>query len=422
MFDIAKINPAVLGLGGLEAPMDEDARVMQQALNRFALEVMRPIGERLDKMTAEEVVAPGSPLFDYIREFDKLGLGPASVAEMEPELAAKLLPIVFEEMGYGDSGLGLLSMILKFPAAAALHTGNPELIEQFGGRLGCWIATQPDRGSDVVDMEGGNIYPGKAQQQGNLTARVFDDHVILNGQTSAWVSGAPIAECGLTYCAADYGEGLLKPDGTINGIVMLVDFDLPGVSKGKPLEKLGQRPLPQGEVFFDNVRIDKKYVLIEDEGFQQSFFSALTFGNMEMACIFTGVARAAYEHALGYVHERVQGGVPLIKHQLTRYRVFELFRKVECIRAMAQRTVAYNYLTAPHCLASVTSKTTATELALEVVGEALQLFGGNGLTREYPMEKLMRDTRASQVEDGENYMLKLKGGNWLSETYATGAR
>ncbi|MDA8879937.1 acyl-CoA/acyl-ACP dehydrogenase [Pseudomonadales bacterium] len=417
MFDIEELGPAQLGISGLDAGLAEDEMALQLTLHDFALNVMRPIGKELDRMTPSDVVASGSPIFDYIAEFDKLGIGPATVAELEPEAAGRLLPLVFEELGFGDPGLGLMSMILKFPSATAHATGNQNLIDQFGDKLGCWIATQPNRGSDVVDMDGANIHAGSLQDPGNLRARVGQDHVILHGQTSAWVSGSPIAECGLVYCAADYGSGYLKPNGAINGIVMLVDFNLKGVSKGKPLDKMGQRPLPQGEVFFDSVKVPMECVVVEDDRFLESFFGALTFGNMEMASVFTGVAKAAYEHALAYCHERIQGGVRLIDHQMTRFRVFEMFRKLEMCRAIARRAAMYNYVTGPHCLASVTAKTSVTELAVEIVGEALQLFGANGLTHEYPMEKIMRDVRASLIEDGENYVLKMKGGAWLSESY-----
>lgn len=417
MFNIEKLQPAVLGISGLDAGLTDEELAVQSTLHDFALTIMRPIGKELDRMTPEEVVQPGSPIFKYIEEFDKLGIGPATVVELEPEAAGRLLPLVFEELGYGDPGLGLMSMILKFPSATALASGNKRLIDQFGDKLGCWIATQPSRGSDVVDMDGAVLQSGQQQDAGDLRARVEGDFVSLNGQTSAWVSGSPIAECGLVYCAADYGSGFLNENGTVNGIVMLVDFELAGVSKGKPLHKVGQRPLPQGEVFFDDVKVPRECVVVENDRYLESFFGALAFGNMEMASIFTGVAKAAYEHALTYCHERIQGGVPLIDHQLTKYRLFEMFRKLELSRSISRRAAMYNFVTGPHCLASVTAKTSATELCVEITGEALQLFGANGLTHEYPIEKIMRDARASLIEDGENHVLKMKGGAWLSECF-----
>jgi alkylation response protein AidB-like acyl-CoA dehydrogenase len=228
-----------------------------------------------------------------------------------------------------------------------------------------------------------------------------------------------MADCGLAYIPADYGDGIRKPEGGTNfGAVILIPFDVPGISKGKPLDKLGQRTVPQGEIFFDNVRLPRKYLIEDHAGYDASFFSVLTFENMSIALALSGLARASYDHAIAYAHERKQGGVPIIQHQSVQLRIFDMWSKVEMCRALSRRVVNFNFLSGePHCLASVTSKVNVTQMAYQVADEALQMFGGNGLAKEYPMEKLYRDARASLIEDGENNILSLKGGNWLSEHY-----
>lgn len=420
MFDLEKIVEPVLGLCGLESDLTEEERAIQEVAHGFAKNVMRPIGAELDKMTAEEVVAPGSPLFDYMRQVHESGLlDLGALAAMDSQQKSRIMPIIFEELGWGDSGLAIATLASSFPAYAAHNSGNPEIIERFGSLPGCWLATQPDRGSDVVDIDADLVQRGNKQSRGNLYARVVGDEVIIQGQSSAWVSYAPLAQTALAYIPCDYGSGLEHENGAgLNHIAILIPLDLPGVSKGKPLEKLGQRALPQGEIYFNEVRVPRKYALAEGEAAITSFFGALTFGNMEMAATFTGVARAAFEHALAYVHERKQGGTPIINHQSVQLRTFDLWQKVELSRAIAHRVFAYNYSEkGPHLLASITSKTYVTETAFQVASEALQLFGGNGLTKEYPIEKLMRDARASMIEDGETNVLKLKGMRWLSRAY-----
>lgn len=420
MFDLDSIAEPVLGLCGLESDLTEEERAIQAAAHGFARDVMRPIGAKLDRMTAEEVVAPGSPLFDYLRQVQASGLVDlAALGAMDNQQKSRIMPIIFEELGWGDSGLAIATLASSFPAFVAYNTGNPELIERFGSLPGCWLATQPDRGSDVADMDAHNTHPGSRQSRGNLSARVVGDEVIVRGQSSAWVSFAPLAQTALAYIPCDFGDGLEHPSNAgLNHIAILIPLDLPGISKGKPLEKLGQRPLPQGEIFFNEVRVPRTYVIAEGDAAITSFIGALTFGNMEMAATFTGVARAAYEHALEYVHERKQGGTTIINHQSVQLRTFDLWQKVETCRAIAQRVFAYNYSSkGPHIAASITSKTYVTETAFQVASEALQLFGGNGLTREYPLEKLMRDARASMIEDGETNTLKLKAMHWLSRAY-----
>lgn len=419
MFHLDRLNPPVLGLTGLEAELSEQERSIQDVCHRFAQEVMRPIGERLDRMTAEEVVAAGSPLWDCLEQMDSSGiLDLEALAALSDAEKSRIIPIIFEELAWGDAGLTIMMMVLKFPAFAAYNTGNPELIERFSKLRGCWIATQPDRGSDVVDMNASEVVPGTKQGRGNIIARFEGDELVINGQSSAWVSAAPIAECALLYCPCDYGDGVYSKDGWLNHVAVLVPFDLEGVSKGKPLEKHGMRALCQGEIFFDEVRVPQSYVIEGQDSALGSFFGALTFGNMEMGITFTGVARAAYEHALAYVHERKQGGAPLIQHPGVRSRLFDLFRKVEACRAMAQRVFDYNYgPNGANLAASIASKTFVTQTAFEVASESLQLFGGNGLTREYPIEKLLRDARAALICDGENHILTIKGGTLLSQQY-----
>ena len=420
MFTFDKLDVPNLGIRGLEANLSEEERAIQDAAHRFAAEVMRPIGEKLDKMSPEEVIAEGSPLFEYMAKLQESGiLDLGALSELENDQVARIFPIIFEEFGWGDSGLAIAALASSIPAFAAHTTGDAEIIEKFGSVPGCWLATQPERGSDLVDMDGSEVRPGATQSKGNLSARIDGDEVIISGQSSAWVSFAPLAQTALAYLPCDYGDGLYHKNGTgLNHIAIFIPLDLPGVSRGKPLDKLGQRPLPQGEVFFDEVRVPKKYCLaLEDEALT-SFVGTLTFANMEMAATFTGVARAAFEHALTYVHERKQGGVPIIEHQSVQLRTFNLWQKVEACRALTQRVFDYNYsANGPHLMASVTSKTYVTDTAFEVASEALQLFGGNGLTKEYPVEKIMRDARASMIEDGENNVLRLKGMRWLSKHY-----
>lgn len=420
MFFLETLELPQLGLRGLEGELSEEEQAIQQACNRFATDVMRPIGIQLDTMTPEEVMKEGSPLFEYQQKIQEAGiLDLGAIAALSDKEKSRIFPIIFEEMGRGDPGLTITTMVNSLSILSAHATGDAEIIERFGNAPGCWLGTQPDRGSDVVDMDATESYPGTKQAKANLAGAIEGDEVVINGQSSAWVSYGPLAETSLAYIPCDHGDGLYHPDhGGMHHIAILIPLDLPGVSRGRPLDKIGQRPLVQGEVFFDNVRVPRKYVIASGEQAHASLVGALTFGNMEMAATFTGVARAAYEVALDYVHERKQGGTAIINHQSVQTRMFSLWQKVEAARAMTQRAFDFNYSSnGPHVLASITAKTFATTTAFEVASEALQLFGGNGLTRAYPIEKIMRDARASMIEDGENNFLNLKGMRWLSRWY-----
>jgi acyl-CoA dehydrogenase len=412
--------PAV-GLTGFEPPLTELEVSVQETVHRFARDVLRPIGKELDRMSPEDAIAPGSPYYTVLAKAAELGMDPSFFEGLEPEVAIRLESIVGEELGWGDPGLAVSLSVAGFPMMLAQAAGNQELIDLCAGKIGCWMITQPDRGSDVTTLYANDWPAGAPGNKGNLTAVVSGDEIVINGQCSAWVSNGAVAQVALCYIAADYGNGYLRDDQIPNGLAAVVPLDLPGVSRGAPLEKSGQRPLPQGEVYFDNVRIPRRFAIAEQDGYYGNLSSAWSHGGTLMCQIFTGVARSAFELALAYAHERKQGGVKLIEHQLTRYRLGEMGRRVEMARAMARRSLAYAR-TSPQTHAYVTAqgKVNVTEQAMEVVGEAFRMFGGNATSREYPIEKIYRDTCSALIEDGENYVLSLRMGGLLSQLYETG--
>ena len=408
-----------LGPTGLDGKLSEEVLQIKDQANRFARNVMRPLAADLDRMPARKVAEKGSPIYDFFAEVKNIGLvDMMAIGGLDPSEQQAILPALFEELGWGDCGLGLLTAARDFALMAAQATRNQDVIQRIGDGFGCFIVTQPDRGCDAIDHEGTEVHEGKRQSVGNLTIKRDGTDFIINGQSSAWISGAPIATCGILYATCDYGDGFYDQRGALNFAGLLVPFDEPGVSKGLPLEKLGQRSLPQGEVFFDSVRVPKNFVVAENEQAHVTLDAPLNFAKLLVAMAFVGVARAAYDHVLAYVHERRQGGVPLIMHQNMRARVFNIWRKLEASRGMVHRAVSYNFGPyGPHTLGSLTAKIHSTETALDVTTEAIRIFGGNGLTHEYPLEKLVRDCQASLIEDGENYMLALIGGGYLSKAH-----
>jgi alkylation response protein AidB-like acyl-CoA dehydrogenase len=419
MQDTLKL-PSV-GLSGFEPPLTDDERAIQETVHRFAKEVLRPLGRELDAMTSEEAIAPGSPYWGVFAEAAKLGLDPTFLAQFEPATAIKIESMMGEELGWGDAGLGVSLGVASFPLSMAMSAGNQELVELCTGRIGCWLITQPDRGSDVTVLYREDWPERASGNKGNLTARVTDSEIILNGQSSAWVSNGAVAQVALCYIVADYGDGFYGPDGLPNGLACIVPLDIKGVSRGKPLEKIGQRALPQGEIYFDDVRIPKRFAIALKDQFYGNLAATWSFAGTHMCQVFTGVARSAFEHALAYAHERRQGGAPLIEHQLTRYRLGDMARRVEMTRAIARRSLEFARTSAnTHPYVTGQAKVSVTEEAMKIVHEAFQLFGGNGTTREYPIEKIFRDARSALIEDGENYMLTMRLGVLVSRLYQDG--
>lgn len=393
--------------------LSDDERVVQDATHKFARDVMRPMGIAIDKLSAEESIAPGSPYWDFMRIAVESGIGfDADPGDVPPQLLARLQAIVIEELGWGDMGLTVSLAAAAFANMMAKRVGNQELIELTEGKLGCWIATQPDRGSDGTMLYPDERHPSATQgNKGNLTAKVSGGDIVINGQSSAWVSNGPVAQVAIMSIAADYGDGFFDDGGHPRGVEVIVPLDLPGVSRGKPLEKLGQRALPQGEVYFDNVKVPVRYAVSLGDDYWRGHASTWSTAGVGMGQMATGLARAAFELAMQYAHERRQGGALLAEHQMVQYRLGTMARNVETMRALARRATEYTVLSpAKHPYYTGGSKVTCTDLAFEVADEALQIFGGYGLTREYPLEKLFRDARAARIEDGENHLLNMKFG------------
>lgn len=396
---------------GAEPDFSDTAAAIQATARRFASEVLRPLGRQLDRMTPEEVIAPESPLWAMYGQFAALGFGVDELLALEPAERARTMAILFEELGWGDAGLAISIGAGLIPAIVSAILGNPFCRSiATDARLGCWMITEPDHGSDALDPARMVFHPQGSYGRPNCVVKIEDDGLVITGQKAAWVSNGTIGQVGILYAACDSGSG---PD-TEHGAVVIVPMDSPGITRGKPLDKLGQRALNQGEIYFDNVRLSKAHLLAGPQQYQQATYLVHTLANGLMSAIFTGCARSAYDLALGYAHERRAGGVPIIRHQQVAWRLFHMFRKVEAACALSRRVLHYNFQAPAMALqAAMAAKVTATQTAFEVASEAVQIHGGNGLTRDYPVEKILRDARAALIEDGCNEILAIKGGYHL---------
>ncbi len=402
-------NPKILlGQLGAQPPLPDVAEEFQRGLHQFAEHVMRPIGQRLDRLSADEVCAEGSEFWEFREQYVGLGIGMEAIAAMSPEEVAVVFPLIFEELGWGDAGLAISAAAGLLPAYMSAKFGRLDLLQKYPDTLlGCWGITEPDHGSDSLDASAQIFHAAGKYGRPNCTAKITDGKVIINGQKSAWVSNGPVADICILYCAAETEDGV----DPYRGAVVLVPMDADGVTKGKPLEKMGQRALPQGEVYFDNVEVDIENLLAAPEDYKKAVYCIHTEANTLMGAIFTGCARSAFELAYDYAHERKQGGVKIIQHQDVAKRIFNMARKVELSRAVTHRVLAHNFLQPkPALQAAMFTKVTATQHAFEVASDAIQMFGGNGVTLEYPVEKIFRDARSSMIEDGCNEILSIKGG------------
>ncbi|MFO7962567.1 MAG: acyl-CoA dehydrogenase family protein [Desulfobacterales bacterium] len=411
----------------LDMTITKEALAMQKEAKRFAMDVLRPAGIALDRLqTPEDVIASGSILWDTIKTYRDMDLHLGGfpeelggVGDMDPMASI----LINEELAYGDVGLAISLGVSAMPFSIAAKSEDPELrdlaaaycSDKTGELIGCWCMMEPDHGSDwILTAHPGFDDPAKV---GVATVRAVKkgDEYIINGQKAAWVSNGSIATHGVVHLNLDPARGM-RGDG-----LAIIPLDLPGITRGKPLNKIGQRPLNQGEIFFDEVRLPAKYMVVPDAALGTMMKDLTLIGaNTGMGILFTGVAQAAFDEALNYAKNRKQGGTPIFDHQSVRLRLFEMFKRVETSRALSRRVALFNMANNdplnglfPSGAHGMALKVYATETAFKVASEALQIFGGNGLSKEYPIEKIFRDARASMIEDGENNVLSLVGAAHL---------
>jgi len=218
---------------------DED-RALKEAAHKFAAEVMRPAAREMDRMSAEEAVAEGSPVWPFLGRAYELGYHKALLPEAFGGLG--LTPVqahlVQEELAWGSFGFAAFLASAGFASNLAWMTGDEELIDRFGrpfcectdgSVIGCWGVTEPDHGSDLMGI--GEEFYTSPRIQGSMRARLEGDEWVINGQKAAWVSGAPLATHALLHLQTDLSKGM---DGWGICIVPLdAEGGLPGEAPGQ---------------------------------------------------------------------------------------------------------------------------------------------------------------------------------------------
>lgn len=402
---------------------DHDPRItpaqaeLKARVHAFARDVLRPAAASLDPLDPAAVAAPDSALWTSLGAAYAEGLHTALVPTSHGGLGLEGLDLALamEALGWGSAEFAASLAVTGFPAFLAAKLGSPAVRDVFlapfvadreARYVGCWAITEPDHGSDHFLMNDAQFQdPGI---RGGVSARPDGDHWVLSGAKARWVSNGGIATHAAVYLSTEPGRGLA------GGGVALVPLDLPGVTRGPHLDKLGQRALNQGGFSFDEVRIPRDYLLIGADDYPALLDQTFALTNAAMGSIFTGVAQAAFEAALAYTRTRVQGGKALCAHQLVKKRLFDMYCQLESSRSLSRQAFITNAgREQPVTELATAAKIHCTEAAYAVCDSAVQLLGGTGLAKGELVEKLYRDARAALIEDGSNDVLALSGAQLL---------
>ncbi|MBN2078570.1 MAG: acyl-CoA/acyl-ACP dehydrogenase [Spirochaetes bacterium] len=401
----------------LDLNLTDDHVALKEAVRKFSMNVLRPASLELDKMTPEQVIAPGSIYWECMRKMYELNYHTVLISDAYGGLGLDPLGvhIFWEELSYGSVGFAVSLGCSCFNAFYASMLAEDRIVEKYitpfvecrdASVMSCWGITEPDHGSDNLMPTTTFFRDPKITQQVKVVKK--NGEWVINGQKSAWISNGPVASNISLFVSIDPSLGMS------GGGICLVDLDQKGVSRGKPLDKLGQRELPQGEIFFDNAVCPAEFMIVDPESYELMTELTLAHANATMGAYFTGVAQAAYDLTLQYSTERIQGGKRLCDHQWVQKKLFDMFTKTATARSFSRDAMMYNMNTTPPDVKySIASKIYCTQAAFEVTNDAVQIFGGYGLSKELPIEKLFRDARAGLIEDGSNDSLGITAGSMI---------
>ena len=373
----------------------------------------RLLGETV-RAFARDLIAPGAVERDEHERFDRslvaamgeLGLlaGPFPEAIGGAGLSATAWTIVVEEIAAADMAVAVSLCVHVLHQNPVVRWGTPEQHArwlpalQTGEALGAFALTEPGAGSDAAALRTRATRlaaDGRELPAADATAAAA---YRLDG-TKIWISNAPDADRYLVFATLDPALGAA-------GITaFLVERDTLGFRFGAHEKKMGIRACPAAELVFDGAIVPAADRLGgEGEGYRVAL-SALGDGRIAIAAACTGLARAALERAAGYLHERRAFGAEIAELQGLRFMIADMAQQVAAARALTREAAATRDRGAPGpavAAASSLAKWTASDAAMRVSTDAVQLFGGAGYSRETGVERLMRDAKGAQIYEGTN--------------------
>ncbi|MFI8291369.1 acyl-CoA dehydrogenase [Streptomyces sp. ms191] len=397
--------------------LNDDQKQVRDWLHGFAEDVMRPAAAEWDEREEtpwpiiQEAAKIGIYSLDFYAQqfFDPTGLG---------------IPMAMEELFWGDAGIALSIVGTGLAAVGVLANGTEEQIgtwipQMYGDvndvKVAAFCSSEPDAGSDVASMR---------------TRAVYDeakDEWVLNG-TKTWATNGGIANVHVVVAVVD-------PElGSKGHASFIVPPNTPGLSQGQKFQKHGIRASHTAEVVLEDVRIPGHCLLGGkeklDERLARAHEKAKAGGgervkNAAMAtfeasrpavgAMAVGTARAAYEYALEYARTREQFGRPIIDNQGIAFQLADMRTQIDAARLLVWRASWMATAGKPFTSAEGSmSKLFASETAKKVTGQAIQILGGNGFTREYPVERMHRDAAIYTIFEGTSEIQRLVIARTLS--------
>ena len=361
---------------------NEAHEALRKKVREFAETVVAPVAFELDRENKfpEDIVA----------QMGDLGIMGLPTAEEYGGAGADVISyaIAVEELARVDGGVGvILSAHTSLGTYPIDHFGTEEQKQKYllplakGEKLGAFGLTETNAGSDAGETE--------------TTAVLNGDHYILNGQ-KIFITNAPAADTYVVFAVTTPGIGT-------HGIsAFIVEKDFEGFTFSDHYDKLGIRSSTTAELHFNNVKVPKENLLgKEGKGFNIAM-ATLDGGRIGIAAQALGIAQGAYEHALAYAKERIQFGQPLAANQGISFKLADMYTKIDAARLLIYRAAEMKTNGERYGLQAAEAKMFASDMALEVVNDALQIYGGSGYMKGMEVERAYRDAKITTIYEGTN--------------------
>ena len=377
--------------------LDEMQEMLRELAHEFAVDEIRPNAEHWDEASQYPKEA-----IQAAHEMGLLNLhipekyGGAGLGTIEEVL-------VNEELAWGDPGFATAAYATSL-ACAPIITGATEEQKQKWlrkiteeGALASYGVTEPDAGSDLAACKTTAIRDG--------------DEYVING-SKMFITGAGYADFFFILAKTD-------PDAGYNGMSgFIVEAGTEGFSLGKKETNMGQRCSDTRAITFDNVRVPVENLIGGSEsGGWMNAMSAFDMSRPNIAAHATGLARAAYEHALQYSNERHTFGKPLHKHQAIQFMLADMKTKIEASRLLTWKSAYEADNGIRNTESAAHAKRFAADTAMEVSTDAVQIFGGYGYSEEYPVARLMRGAKVMQIFEGSSQVQRMIIGREITKDF-----
>lgn len=360
------------------------------------------VREMVRKLASEEI-APRAAEYDNTREFPwdnikkmaELGLMGVTVPEQYGGAGMDTLAyvLVIEEISRACASTGVITAVQNsLGCYPILAFGTEEQKKKYlpliasGQKIAAYALTEPGSGSDAAAMK--------------TTCHLDGDHWVLNGQKN-WITNSTAAEVFIVYAAKDPS---LKHKTTC---CFILEKDTPGFTIGKHEETMGVRASGTCPLSFDNVRIPKENLLGEENKGFNIAMATLDCGRVGIAAQAVGIAQAALDHALRYSKERAQFGKPISEFQLVQEMLVQMATEIEAARLMVWQAAFKRDAGEKFGKEASMAKWFASEVAVKAALHAIQVHGGYGYSKEYPVERLLRDAKITQIYEGTTEVQKL---------------